>query len=167
MPVYVRREYKNFNVNILQLKKWLNKILKDLNCEDMELSILLVNDEKIRKLNAKYRKINKATDVLSFSQIAPPQLNRGLHFDSIAIPEIEEIEVHSKALGDVVISADTAARQAQENGLCLEMEYRRLMVHGILHLLGHDHVHGGRQAANMKREEERLLTLLNHRLGAL
>ncbi len=65
-----------------------------------------------------------------------------------------------RVLGDVVISVETAARQATQLGHSLETEMRRLLVHGLLHLLGYEHVHGGRQAAKMKREEARLLGVL-------
>ena len=140
MPVYVRREYKNFNVNIWQLKKWLNKILKDLNCEDMELSILLVNDEKIRKLNAKYRKINKSTDVLSF-----PQINEG--------------NPQQFLLGDVVVSTDTAWRQAHNHGLAFEEELLLLLIHGTLHLLGYDHERSSQEAQKMKRKTRSLFNI--------
>ena len=64
-------------------------------------------------------------------------------------------------LGDIVISLDTAARQATQAGLSLDQEMQRLLVHGVLHLLGHDHVHGGPQARRMKAEEARLLQVLS------
>ena len=67
---------------------------------------------------------------------------------------------------DIVISADTAARQAQSIGHSLEDEYRRLLVHGFLHLLGHDHVNGGHQARNMKLEENRLLEVVDQVMGS-
>ena len=63
-------------------------------------------------------------------------------------------------LGDVIISYDTAARQAAAFGHTLDEEVKRLLVHGVLHLLGHDHVHGGHQARLMKAAEARLLRVL-------
>ena len=113
MGIAVQNRRKEPRLKTAQIKKIARTICEGLDCNDSELSVLITGDLEIKELNRQWRSKNKATDVLSFSQIAPPQLNRGLHFDSIAIPEIEEIEVHSKALGDVVISADTAARQAQ------------------------------------------------------
>lgn len=81
-----------------------------------ELSILLTTDEHIQALNAEHRQKNQPTDVLSFPQ--DPSIG---------------------FLGDVVISLDTARRQAQEGGRPLSDELVRLLAHGLLHLLGHDH----------------------------
>ena len=136
-------------------------ICDGLDYKDAELSILITDDEGIRCLNRDWRSKDKATDVLSFSQVESmngdwPEFPGGA-FDE----ELSPIPV----LGDVVISAETAHRQAQAADVSLESEFRRLLVHGALHLLGHDHIHGGRQAAKMNREEERLLNLLEEKLG--
>ena len=128
-----------------------------------ELSVLITDDQHIHVLNRQWRNKDKPTDVLSFSQIEAGGEQEGDSWpDFPGMPqEFEAPEV----LGDVVISADTAYRQAVDAGVSLESEFRRLLVHGVLHLLGHDHVHGGRQAAKMKREEERLYELLEKALG--
>jgi probable rRNA maturation factor len=102
-----------------------------------DLSIVLCDDAEIHALNRDWRGKDGPTDVLSFSQV--------------------EGEGPRGVLGDVVISADTAARQALAGGWSLDEEVVRLLVHGVCHLLGHDHVHGGRQAARMQAEEKRLL----------
>lgn len=81
-----------------------------------ELSVLLATDPAVRALNRTFRKKDRPTDVLSFEQDS----TRGL-------------------LGDVVISLDTARRQASEGGRPLSDELARLLAHGLLHLLGHDH----------------------------
>jgi len=119
-----------------------------LGLQGVELSIVLCDDAAIHALNKQWRGKDEPTDVLSF-----PQIEAG------AVP------VPGGVLGDVVISLETAARQADRLGHSLEVEVRRLLVHGALHLLGHDHVHGGRQAAKMKREEERLLALVRRAVG--
>ena len=132
-----------------------------LDYKDAELSILITDDEGIRSLNKDWRSKDKATDVLSFSQV------ESLDGDWPEFPGMggdEELSA-TPVLGDVVISAETAFRQAEAADVSLESEFRRLLVHGALHLLGHDHVHGGRQAAKMRREEERLLSLLEEELG--
>jgi probable rRNA maturation factor len=95
----------------------------------------------MRALNNSWRGKDKSTDVLSFSQV-----------EGMAVPP-----GGPHLLGDVVISMPTAARQAVARGHTLEEEMARLLVHGILHLLGHDHVHGGWQAKKMRAEERRLL----------
>jgi probable rRNA maturation factor len=109
-----------------------------------ELSIVLTDDAAIRELNREWRGKDRATDVLSFSQVE----GEG---PGPAGPPF---------LGDVVVSLDTAARQADEMGHSLEQEVTRLLVHGVLHLLGHDHEGDGAAAKKMKAEETRLLTLL-------
>ena len=117
---------------------------------------MITGDPEIQALNREWRGKDKPTDVLSFSQI-----------ESGEFPFPEAEWAASDVLGDVVISAETAAAQAAKGEYSLEAEYRRLLVHGVLHLLGHDHVHGGRQAAKMRREEDRLLNLLEEELGAV
>lgn len=115
-----------------------------------ELSILITTDATIHELNLQWRGKDKPTDVLSFPQL-----------------EKEEIDPARPGLvlGDVVISLDTAAAQAARYGHSLEGEVRRLLVHGVLHLIGHDHVHGGWQARRMKEEEARLLRAVEEALG--
>ena len=79
------------------------------------IDVSLVNDREIRKLNREFRKKDKPTDVLSFA------------YDQKGI------------LGDVVISRDTAKRNAKQFGLTYRKELKRLIIHGILHVLGYDH----------------------------
>jgi len=87
------------------------------------VSILFVTDETICRLNRQYRAIDSATDVLAFS-----------------MREGEDADLHPELMGDVVISVETARRQAQEAGHSLERELAILLVHGILHLAGFDHL---------------------------
>jgi len=89
----------------------------------VEVSILLVDDAAIQALNARYRGKDEATDVLSFTQE-----------DAFVIPGEPRI------LGDVVVSIDTATRQAAAGGRSLEDEVAQLIIHGVLHLLGYDDV---------------------------
>ena len=111
-----------------------------------EVSVVLANDEYIHALNREYRGIDRPTDVLSFA------LNEGEEPEVIGGPE----EV---LLGDIIISIETATRQATEYGHSLERELAYLTVHGILHLLGYDHmIEEDKQ--KMRREEEHVLSLL-------
>jgi probable rRNA maturation factor len=105
-----------------------------------ELSILLADDATVRELNRTYRHIDATTDVLSFSQ------SEGEIF---ARPN--DAASH---LGDVIISIDTARRQALEYGIALDGEVAHLLVHGILHLLGYDHEQPDDAAAMRLQEEE-------------
>ncbi|KAK9742072.1 hypothetical protein RND81_03G146500 [Saponaria officinalis] len=110
--------------------------------ETIELSLLLCNNEFIRKLNKDWRAEDHATDVLSMSQHIP------------------ELELPILMLGDIVISVETAARQAEERGHNLLDEIRILLVHGLLHLLGFDHEISEQAEEEMEKEEETLLTNL-------
>ncbi|XP_076954074.1 endoribonuclease YBEY, chloroplastic-like [Bidens hawaiensis] len=110
--------------------------------ESVELSILLCNDNFIRELNKDWRNSDYATDVLSMSQHVP------------------ELKLPMLMLGDIVISVETAARQAEERGHTLLDEIRILMVHGLLHLMGFDHELSDEAEAEMEKEEKRLLMSL-------
>jgi rRNA maturation RNase YbeY len=104
-----------------------------------ELSVALVDDGRMAELNARWRGRGGATDVLSFSLV------EGAHG-----------RFRGRLLGDVVISVDTAARQARRARRSLDDECLRLLVHGVLHLLGHDHAQPA-EASAMRQEERRLL----------
>lgn len=85
-----------------------------------EVAVLLTSDAKIRRLNRAFRKKDAATDVLSF-------------------PAPEPVPGHPRSGGDLAISIETAARQAQEEGHALFTELKILLLHGVLHLAGYDH----------------------------
>ena len=94
-------------------------------------TIAIVRDRSIRELNRRYRGLNSATDVLSFPSKGPTQENA-------SPPAIANGETDGY-LGDVVISAETALRQAAEAGHTVEREIDELVIHGLLHLRGYDH----------------------------
>ncbi len=114
------------------------RLLTALRMPDAELSILLVSDAEMRKLNRDYRGKDRPTDVLSFAQQEGP----GGAPDGL--------------LGDVVVSVDTAKRQAAARGATLPREAERLLVHGLLHLLGYDHERSAAEARRMQRRERAL-----------
>ncbi|WP_434389393.1 rRNA maturation RNase YbeY [Melittangium boletus] len=113
--------------------------LEKLELTGCELSISLVGDHAIRRLNRTWRKKDKATDVLSFPAGEAPKGTPG-----------------PRQLGDIVISLDTAKVQAKEYERTLESEVARYLAHGLLHLLGHDHERP-KDAQRMARAEEQLL----------
>lgn len=119
------------------LSKIAHRALEVLGLNRAELSIVLVSDAQIRRLNKLYRNKDKPTDVLSF-------------------PICEKVE-DWLILGDIVISVDTAKRQAQELGYSLEEELKRLLVHGLVHLLGYDHELGGEEEKKFFELEEFVL----------
>lgn len=110
--------------------------------EDCEVSILITDDLEIETLNRKYRQITAPTDVLAFA------MNDGI-----------DGNLHSHLLGDVVISVQTAQRQAADKHHSLEIELAWLTVHGVLHLLGYDH-QTPQDAAIMFEKQEEILRLI-------
>ncbi|SMC93960.1 rRNA maturation RNase YbeY [Sporomusa malonica] len=117
-----------------------------------EVSVVLADDDYIRQLNRQYRGKDVATDVLSF---AMNEHCAGDHEPDIAEAP-GDIEI---LLGDIIISLETTARQAEEFGHSLERELAYLTVHGMLHLLGYDH-EDEEERLEMRKEEEYVLSLL-------
>ena len=109
-------------------------MLDHLALDACELSVALVDDATIRRLNRDYRRVDKSTDVLAFA------MREGEALVQANGPEI---------LGDVVISVPTARRQAKKHRRSLGDEITMLLAHGLLHLLGYDHV---------RKADERLMT---------
>jgi len=124
------------------------RLLAALQRADQELSLVLCDDAFIRPLNASWRGKDSATDVLSF-------------------PQAEGDAAGALALGDLVISVETAAAAAAQLGHSLQEELKVLLVHGVLHLIGHDHEQGGEQAQRMRAEEARLLPLIGGAAGLI
>jgi probable rRNA maturation factor len=111
---------------------------------EAELSIALVGDAEMHALNRDWRGRDRPTDVLAF-----------------ALREGEDAGVHLEVLGDVVISLDTAARQAAARSRTLADEVRTLLAHGILHLLGYDHERSPADARRMFAKQRALLRRLS------
>lgn len=112
-----------------------------------ELSVLLADDPMVHELNKTYRDTDEATDVLSFSQTEGEPFAQ----PEGAVPH----------LGDVIISIDTARRQAVEYAVSLQDEVSHLLVHGVLHLLGYDHEDTA-DAEVMRRHEDAILGGAHH-----
>ena len=126
------------------LRKAAHRLLREAKLASAQVDILLTDDATMHALNVQYRGYNKPTDVLSFAQS-----------DSIAgpppVPVSPDLPV---VLGDVVVSVDTAERQAQEHGVSLDQELALLTVHGILHLLGYeDETEAGARALHSRERE--------------
>jgi probable rRNA maturation factor len=107
-----------------EITSWIRKTCKYLNILGSSCSLFLTSDSTIRNINSKYLKNKHTTDVISFSQI------EGVKADHI----------NSGFIGDIVISIDTAKKQSSEMGHSLKSEIFLLLLHGILHILGYDHV---------------------------
>ncbi len=140
MNIIIKNKLVKRNIPTAAFNKKLANLLRGLGLSDAELSVLFVGDRAMRTLNRTWRGRDNATDVLSF----PLREGRFLHIQ----PEM---------LGDIVICIPVAARQAKEAGHSLTGELERLLVHGLVHLLGYDHERGLREALRMKRKEQLLL----------
>ena len=128
-------------------------LLKLLSLDHCELSLMLTGDSRIRELNRAFRGKDRSTDVLSFPQL-----------DSCAEARPQHATAHDEtipaALGDVVISMDTALRQAERLGVTPESRLRSLLIHGVLHLLGYDHEKSRAEARRMFARERELAAIL-------
>lgn len=142
MPVLVRSRLRRPFLLLPQIRTLTQHILKAADEPQAEVSVVLIGDRRMRRLNLHYRGVDSTTDVLAFSLReagGPP----------------------SPLLGDVVISVPMAARQAAERGHSLDHELATLLTHGILHLLGFDHERSEREARRMRRKESTILRALN------
>lgn len=121
------------------------KAVKDtVKLKNFFLELNIVSDSEIQKLNLEKRKKNKATDVLSFPLYNP------------------DLKIPVQNLGQIVISYDTMKKQAMEIGHSVKEEFYRLLVHGILHLLGYDHEISVKEEKRMQKKEDRILSLIFH-----
>jgi probable rRNA maturation factor len=111
-----------------------------------------VDDPHIAELNATYLNHQGPTNVISFS-----------------MREGDGGDLHPELLGDVVISMDTCAREAEMGEISTERRFYELLIHGILHLFGYDHVHSEAEAEVMEGKSRELLALIGeheHQIGA-
>lgn len=139
-------EVENFENNYEQdFTAIIERALKTLGIEDdVEVSCVLVDDERIHEINREYRHIDRSTDVISFAMEDNDQFY---------------VEGMPRTLGDIFISVDHAKKQAEEYGHSLRREMCFLFTHGILHLLGYDHM--------TDEQEKEMFGLQDQILGAL
>jgi probable rRNA maturation factor len=152
MDVFISDLQDKHDIDTRQLQERALEILTALNCDKFcQLSIALVDDRQMHRLNLEYRGIDRSTVVLSFAlqDAKDPKLN---HHDS-------EQRDHPIVLGDVILSTETAQRQACEHHNSFDREFYFLLIHGILHLLGHNH-DSGKETRVMQTLEQTLLKKL-------
>ncbi|MEJ2169560.1 MAG: rRNA maturation RNase YbeY [Desulfobacterales bacterium] len=140
MEVLIDNRQSRFKLPPKKIKQTVQAILSALDCPDGEISILIVDDPQIAKLNRRYLNRRGPTNVIAF-----------------AMREGEFAHVTPHLLGDVVISADTAAKEAQNCGLSIERRFNELLVHGILHLFGYDHENSESEARRMEEKSRELM----------
>jgi probable rRNA maturation factor len=141
VPVWIaRKNVPASPISSSALRGRAERMLKKLKLPRAELSLLLCDDSEIHRLNRSHRRKDKPTDVLAFAQREGPALHGA-----------------GDLLGDVVISLDTARRQAREHGHSLWAEVTLLLAHGLLHLVGYDH----RTDAEEARMNAKAVVLVN------
>ena len=132
MNIEVFNEVNDDSKEIDELKDFLLKVCKDEKLDNVMFNVIIVNNELIHKINKEYRNIDRETDVISFALEDDKTYNR----------------TDIRILGDIYISIDKAKSQSIEYGHSLKRELFFLAVHGLLHLLGYDH---------MKEEDEKIM----------
>jgi len=139
MPILIRTEGSISDISLQQVVNFAERLLAAYGMEEIELSLLLVDDARMAELNSAYRQKKGATNVLSF-------------------PIAEEANIGGQEqLGDIVISVDTARKEARQKGVTCHQRIERLLVHGFVHLLGYDHERSDREGAKMLTEETRII----------
>ena len=155
MEINISKEVENINVdeNILkEINRAVNLIGKLYDVEDSEVSITLTDDENIHELNKNYRSIDRPTDVLSFAFRESDEPD--IFFDNDS-----ESDIKVDVLGDIIISAERAQSQAKEYGHSFLREMVFLTVHGMLHLLGYDHMED-EERREMEEEQKFVMSKL-------
>jgi len=143
MPISIENRQRIFKIDRDRIRKALKRLMKELNCEDRITGLLLVDDSEIQKLNAAYLYRNKATNVISF-----------------AMTEGEFGNINPQILGDIVISVETAYRDALSSHIDLMDELEFLIIHGLLHLIGYEHENTSIEKAQQMIDREREIFFL-------
>ena len=137
-------EINNLTDEKIEELKYLDEVIKyTLKCEnaiDAELVVIIVDNEYIHKINKEYRGVDRPTDVISF-----------------ALEDEPDIKLDHRILGDIYISIDKAREQANEYGHSLKRELCFLTVHGVLHLLGYDHMKSKKDEEVMFGKQDKIL----------
>lgn len=120
-----------------ELKKLLNFALKRENLENVEFNIIFVDKDTIHNMNKTYRNVDRVTDVISF-----------------ALEDNKTIELDHRLLGDIYICIDKAKEQAEEYGHSFKRELSFLAIHGLLHLLGYDHMEEEEEKVMFQKQED-------------
>ncbi|MFQ3573107.1 MAG: rRNA maturation RNase YbeY [Thermodesulfovibrionales bacterium] len=155
MLIYLQNRQRSIKINLNNLRKTIQTLTETRyfqgllkrsipvkGFEGLEVCVVLVGKDAIRKMNKRYRGFDKVTDVLSFPLFAPEAcLDNGM-------------------LGDVVVCPERAIQQADEYGIDPDDELLRLIIHGILHLLGYDHETDRKSSQRMLMIQNRLCTLV-------
>ena len=143
MEVLIDNRQSSHEVSLKKIQQMVEVILGALDPSDGEISILLADDSLIAKLNQQYRNRQGPTNVIAFA------MREGAFSD--LTPHL---------LGDVVISMDTTAAEAQKAGISMNQRFKELLIHGILHLFGYDHEKSAEDAQRMDDKSRELMERL-------
>ena len=145
MKIQIENRQSLYKIDKRKIRETVSGIFKILDCTDKEISIVLTDDENIKALNHQYLRRDKSTNVISF-----------------AMQEGEYGNINPQIMGDVIISLETAQRDAEKGNLTFQQEIDFLLIHGILHLLGYNHENTSREKAiEMHKKEKELFTQIN------
>jgi len=147
MAILITNRQAIERLDIPSLRRSIRRILKHLDREKDEISVLFVEDPEIRNINRNYLKRDRPTNVMAFPMLEGPFR-----------------KIHPQVLGDVVISIETAARDAKKEGMALEDEILFLLIHGILHLLGYDHEGSAARARRMGQKHREIFDAMKNDL---
>lgn len=125
-----------------------------------EVSVTLVDDGAMARYNWQYRKVDGPTDVLAF-----PMMDKSCELGWFELPPVSMAGVPPVLLGDILISVEYAEREARRRGIELAEELVRLVIHGFLHLVGHDHADETGKRQMMERQHELLVRMGWHGTG--
>ncbi len=151
MNTEVTNRQRKYRIDRQSIIKNTDDILSMCGAGDAEISILIVNNRAMKTLNMRYRGMDKPTDVLSFLPSPAPVIYKGGEAGK---------GKPVRFLGDIVISMEKIHAQAAERGHSPDMEFKILLTHGILHLLGYDHELSSSEAQRMRRKEKLILSHL-------
>jgi probable rRNA maturation factor len=145
MKLQIENSQNKIKIDKRKIRGTVLKILKILDYADKEISVSFVDDKNIKQLNKQYLGKDKATNVLSFSLL-----------------EGEYGDINPQILGDIIVSVETAQRDALYGKLTIDQEIDFLIIHGILHLLGYNHENTTKKEINkMRKKEKDLFNAIN------
>ena len=145
MSIAIQNQQKKVKIDLRQIRQFVRKLLRLVGCEAKEISLLFVDDKEIQEVNRRYLERNCPTNVISF-----------------AFSEGEFSSINPGILGDIVISVDTALRDAENVNLPLSDELHFLIIHGLLHILGYNHENDNPDEIEVMQKKEQELFFLLH-----
>ncbi|HEX2957465.1 MAG TPA: rRNA maturation RNase YbeY [Chitinispirillaceae bacterium] len=145
MAISIKNQQKKIKLDLRRIRQVVRRLLQLVGCSDKEISLLFVDDEEIQGINRLYLERNYPTNVISFSY-----------------SEGEFSNINPEIMGDIVISVDTALRDAESGNIPLSDELDFLIIHGLLHILGYNHENNNADEIECMQKKEQELFLLLH-----